>query len=91
MSAAAAWGSLDEALQQQVVAIGIRPAVLQLIGVPIQLQLQGRQALLQFHQAVGESRDGLGEILGGARNPKGHRLAVHPPRATAPMTPHNGA
>lgn len=45
--------------------------------------LQRLQALLQRHQALGEGMDGLGQVLGMAADPEGHRGAGH--RSTREM------
>ena len=43
----------------------------------IDLERHGLQALLQFHQPLGEGCHGLGKVLRGAGDPEGHRFTDH--------------
>jgi hypothetical protein len=41
------------------------------------LQFQGAESLLQANQALGQGSNGLGEILGGTRDPEGQGIRCH--------------
>jgi membrane AbrB-like protein len=43
----------------------------------IELQFQSTQSLFQFHQALRQGRNGLGQIFGGAGDPERDRFAGH--------------
>jgi len=55
--------------------LGIRAGGLPLLA--IQLQLHGRQPLLNLHQPLGERMDGLGQVFGVAADPKRQRVKSH--------------
>ena len=54
------------------------------LGHLIHLQRHRLQALLQANQALGEGRNGLGQILGGARDPEGDRFSGHGAASNCP-------
>ena len=56
---------------------------------PIDLQRHRIESLLQANQALGESRHGLGQILGGSRDPEGDRFSGHDVLSNCPAYHHS--